>query len=145
MLSEVLQAIHFRSAIFRRSELTSWGFSVSCRDFATFHIVLKGRCCLEVNSVDGLTWLSAGDLVILPHGSAHTVRDSPVSRATRLEDLIVLGKTDHRGILRAGGSGLKTALVCGGFNPVLTALPPIIHLRGRRRRVEVWLQTTSIS
>jgi AraC-like DNA-binding protein len=150
VLSEVLQVVHFRSTILCRSELTApWGFSVVGRDFASFHIVLQGRCCLEVQSIDGLTWLSGGDLVILPHRSAHTVRDSPTSRASRLEHLVRDGQTDYRGILRAGGSGPKTVLVCGGFNfeepatnPLLIALPPIIHIRGRRRGIDAWLRTT---
>lgn len=149
-LSEVLQAARFHSTVLCRSEMMApWGFSVIGRDFAAFHIVLRGNCCLEVDSVDGLTWLSERDLVILPHGHAHVVRDSPTSPATRLEDLIADSKTDHRGLLRAGGRGPKTVLVCGGFrfedrtsNPLLAALPPMIHLRGRRPGVEAWLRTT---
>lgn len=149
-LSEVLQAARFRSTVLCRSELMApWGFSVIGRDYAGFHIVLRGKCCLEVDSVGGRTWLSEGDLVILPHGNAHVVRDSPTSPATRLEDLIVGGKTDRRGIIRVGGRGPKTVLVCGGFrfeeraaNPLLAALPPVIHLRGHRPGVEAWLRTT---
>jgi AraC-like DNA-binding protein len=149
-LSDVLQAIRFRSTVLCRSELmTPWGFSVIGRDFASFHIVLRGKCCLEVESVGGRTWLSEGDLVVLPHGNAHVVRDSPTSPATQLENLIADGTTDHRGILRAGGRGPKTILVCGGFhfeeratNPVLAALPAVLHLRGRRPGVEAWLRAT---
>ncbi len=149
-LSEVLQAARFHSTVLCRSELTApWGFSVIGRDFAAFHIVLRGKCCLEVDSVDGLTWLSERDLVILPHGHAHVVRDSPTSPTTQLEELIAESTRDHRGLLRAGGRGPKTVLVCGGFrfedrtsNPLLAALPPMIHLRGRRPGVEAWLRTT---
>jgi len=150
ILSEVLQAARFRSTLLCRSELRApWGFSVIGRDFATFHIVLRGKCCLEADSGGGRTWLSEGDLVILPHGNAHVVRDSPTSQATQLEDLIADGHSDHRGIVRAGGRGPKTVLVCGSLqfeeraaNPLLAALPPVIHLRGRRPGVEAWLRTT---
>jgi AraC-like DNA-binding protein len=148
--SEILQSVRFRSTVLCRSELMApWGFSVIGRDFASFHIVLRGKCCLEVDSISGRTWLCDGDLVILPHGNAHVVRDSPTSPATRLEDLVADGTTDHRGIVQAGGRGPKTLLVCGGFhfeerasNPLLAALPPMIHLRGRRPGVEAWLRTT---
>jgi len=149
-LSEILQAARFRTTLLCRSELMApWGFSVIGRDFATFHIVLRGKCCLEVASVGGPTWLSERDLVVLPHGNAHVVRDSPTSPATRLEDLIADGNTDPRGTVRAGGRGPKTVLVCGGFqfeeratNPLLAALPPVIHLRGRTPGVEAWIRTT---
>src|SRR5690348_3095083 len=88
-LSNVLQAVRFRGAIFCRSELTTpWGFSVMGRDFASFHLVTRGSYCLDVDDVEGRFWLSAGDLVILPLGNAHVVRDSPSSSATRLEELI---------------------------------------------------------
>ncbi len=149
-LSEVLQSVHFRSAVLCRSELSApWGFAVLARNFASFHIVLTGRCCLEVDSIGRKLWLARGDLVILPHGNAHVVRDSPGSAATRLEELIENGNAADVGTLRAGGGGPKTVLVCGGFdfeeratNPLLLALPPVIHLRGRRLSVEAWLRTT---
>ena len=147
-LSDVLQAVRFRRAIFCRSELTApWGFSVLGRDFATFHLVTRGKCCLDVDGVDGQVWLSAGDLVILPLGNAHVVRDSPSSFATRLEELIAAGSTKDYGTVRSGGGGKPTTLVCGGFqfddygtNPVRAGLPPVIHLRGHTRGVETWVR-----
>lgn len=146
-LSDVLQGVRFRRAIFCRSDLTApWGFSVLGRDFATFHLVTRGKCCVDVDGVDGRVWLSAGDLVILPLGNAHVVRDSPSSAATRLEELIAESSTKDHGTVRSGGGGKPATLVCGGFhfddrrtNPVLAGLPPVIHLRGQTRGVETWL------
>src|SRR5436309_14602926 len=112
-LSTVLQAVRFHGAIFCRSELTApWGFSVLGRDFASFHLVTRGRCCLDVDGVEGRFWLSAGDLVILPLGNAHVVRDSPSSPATRLEDLIAASSRKAHGPLRSGGGGKLQALLC---------------------------------
>ncbi len=148
-LSDLLRAARFRSIILCRSELRApWGFSVTGRDFATFHIVLRGRGYLDVDTVPEQKPLRAGDLVVLPHGNAHAVRDAPGSRVTRLEDLIQHAPTDDRGILRGGGRGRPTTLVCGGFrfeervgNPLLAALPSVIHLRGRSPGVNTWLRT----
>ncbi len=147
-LSDVLQAVRFRRAIFCRSELTApWGFSVLGRDFASFHLITRGTCCVDVDGVDDRLWMRAGDLVILPLGNAHVVRDSPASVATRLEELIAEGSTKHHGTVRGGGGGKPATLVCGGFhfddrriNPVLAGLPPVIHLRGHMRGVETWLR-----
>src|SRR5712691_8008014 len=146
-LSDILQSVRFRSAILCRSVLTApWGFSVVGRDFASFHFVTRGACCLDVDGVEGRFWLSAGDLVILPLGNAHVVRDSPSSSATRLEDLIAASLRKDHGTLRSGGGGKLTSLLCGGFhfddrtNPVLAGLPPVIHLRGRTNGVETWLR-----
>jgi AraC-like DNA-binding protein len=149
-LSEVLQAVRFRGVLFCRSELSApWGFSVLGREFASFHIVLRGKCCLDVDGLDDRFWLSEGDIVFLPAGHAHTVRDSPSSPATRLEELVAGGGIDARGTLRTGGGGAGTVLVCGGFqwedgatSPIVASLPPIIHLQGRTHGVDSWLRLT---
>ncbi|HJZ86601.1 MAG TPA: AraC family transcriptional regulator [Polyangia bacterium] len=149
-LGEVLQSVRFRSTVLCRAELSApWGFTVPRRDSAGFHIVLSGRCCLEAETVSGRLWLARGDLVILPHGSAHTVRDAPGSVAPQLEDMVARSQTEPGGRLHAGGGGVRTVLVCGGLdfeeratNPLLLALPPLIHLRGRRPSVEGWLNMT---
>jgi AraC-like DNA-binding protein len=149
-LSEVLQAVRFRGVLFCRSELSApWGFSVLSREFASFHIVLRGKCCLDVDGLDDRFWLSEGDIVFLPAGHAHTVRDSPSSPATRLEELVAGGGIDARGTLRTGGGGAGTVLVCGGFqwedganSPIGASLPPIIHLHGRTHGVDNWLRLT---
>jgi AraC-like DNA-binding protein len=111
--------------------------------------VTRGRCCLDVDGLDERFSLAEGDLVILPTGCAHTVRDSPSSQATRLEELVAEGGVDAHGTLRTGGGGAATVLVCGGFhwedratNPIVASLPPIIHLQGRAHGVDTWLQLT---
>src|SRR5207244_5531874 len=91
------------------------GFAVLGRDFATFHVVLRGGGFVEVDGVAGRTRLAEGDLVVLPHGSAHVVRDSPATPATRLEELIAGGAMDARGTLQSGGGGARSVLVGGGF------------------------------
>ena len=148
-LSDLLRTLRFRGALFCRSELSApWGFSVRGREFATFHLVTRGVCCLDVDGVADRLWLSRGDLVILPAGNAHAVRDSPTSRVARLEDLIA-GPGFDRGTLRGGGGGRTTVLVCGGFQyedrasePIVGSLPPVIHLRSRSRVVNNWLRLT---
>src|SRR5689334_18288846 len=48
-LSDVLASVRFRSALLCRSELKApWGFGISGRDFATFHLVLEGGGWLDV-------------------------------------------------------------------------------------------------
>src|SRR5262245_56679124 len=105
-LSEVLRGVRFRGVIFCRSELSApWGFSVVGREFASFHFVTRGRCCLDVDGLDDRFWLSEGDFVILSAGHVHSVRDAPTSSATRLEELIDKAGVDSRGTLRSGGGG----------------------------------------
>src|SRR5262249_44827447 len=111
-VSELLQVVHFRGMFICRSELSApWGFRMGGRDFANFHVLLMGTACLDLGPGDQRIWLSSGDLVVLPHGSHHTVRDSPSSKALKLEDLIATAKSYRRGTLRAGGDGMKSILL----------------------------------
>jgi AraC-like DNA-binding protein len=146
-LGGLLHAVRFRGAVMCKSALRApWGFAVEGREFASFHHVVRGSGWLEVEGVAGLLRLERGDLVVLPQGNAHVVRDAPSSPATKLEQLVATGEMDALGNLKAGGRGKETVLVCGGFhfdgprsNPVLAALPPVLHLRSDRRGA-AWLR-----
>jgi AraC-like DNA-binding protein len=148
VLSDVLHAVRFRGTVMCKSSLRApWGFAVEGRDFASFHHVVRGAAVLEVDGVPEVRWLRQGDLVVLPHGNAHVVRDAPGSRVTGLDVLAAEGEMDARGNLRGGGKGPETVLVCGGFhaddrraNPVLAALPAVLHLRSAGPNA-VWLRT----
>ena len=121
-VSEVLQVARFGGAFICREEIAApWGFEMGGRDFGNFYILLNGEACLEVGSGCQPIWLSAGDLVVLPRGNQHAMRDSP-------------------------RNGEKTVLLFGGFhfedrsaNPLLSILPDVIHLQGRRRGVDAWV------
>jgi AraC-like DNA-binding protein len=144
-LSDVLATVRFRSALLCRSEMTApWGFAVTGRDFATFHLVLEGGGFVDV--AGRRVRIDAGDLVILPRGNDHAVRDAPDSRVTRLEELISHGRSDARGTLHTGGGGPRTVIVCGAFHfeeptthPLLLGLPSVIHLR--TRTASQWVRT----
>jgi hypothetical protein len=123
-------------------------FSVLARDFASFHIVLRGRCVLEVDAAPESLALRQGQFVVLPRGNAHVVRDSPSSPVTLLEQLIAGSPLDARGTLRRRGRGEQTVLACGAFYfenprtvPIAQALPPVLHVQTRGRAVARWLRT----
>src|SRR5579872_6823035 len=147
-LADVLGEVRFRSTIFCRSDMTApWGFSVSGREIATFHFVERGACWLEVPEAAVQVPLSPGDVVILPHGHAHAMRDAPESAVTRLDDLVKEHHDATSGTLRFGGGGPGTTLTCGGFFfddrqalPFMPALPPVLHVRERGSRVGGWLR-----
>jgi AraC-like DNA-binding protein len=125
-VGEVLQGVRFGGAFICREEIAPpWGFEMGGRDFGNFYILLDGEACLEVGSRCQPIWLSAGDLVVLSRGNQHAMRDSPRSK---------------------GGNGEKTLLLFGGFqfedrsaNPLLSILPDVIHLQGRRPGIDAWV------
>ncbi len=148
-VADLLRLVHVRSTIYCRSEmLAPWGFRVEARDNASFHLLTEGAAWLGLDGVAEPIRLAAGDLVILPTGRAHELRDAPPSPAPPLEEILANHPVPN-GRLRYGGDGPRSALLCGGFaidgrqvHPLLASLPPVLHVRGRSGAPAPWLEDT---
>ena len=148
VLGDVLQSIHLHSTLYCRAKMGApWGFRVSGRKVASFHIVTGGMCWLTVEGTEEPVLLTEGDLVILPHGHAHTMTDHPKSPVTMLEDLKPKQPVTKNGIFYSMGQGAVTTLVCGGLeledystNPLYSILPAFIHMRSKDEYSIPWLQ-----
>jgi AraC-like DNA-binding protein/mannose-6-phosphate isomerase-like protein (cupin superfamily) len=148
VLSDLLSGLRVQSTVFCRSELRApWGFEVDAQETAAFHLVVSGAAWLEAEDFGRPLRLSAGDLVILSQGQAHTMRDDRTSRVTALDDLVSGWSGD--GPLRYGGAGPETELLCGGFvvdgaevSPLLASLPDVIRIEGRRGQPSERLEAT---
>jgi AraC family transcriptional regulator, alkane utilization regulator len=148
-VAQLLGLIRVRSTVYCRSVMRApWGFGVVARPVAAFHLVTGGSCWLEVEGEDQAVALGAGDLVILPRGSAHQVRSDPTAGIRLLDDILA----DHPvpdGRLSCGGSGPATTILCGGFvledqrlNPLLNRLPALVKVAGASGRPVPWLTST---
>jgi AraC family transcriptional regulator, alkane utilization regulator len=149
-VSEVLRLLRIRSTVYCRSIMGApWGFGVEAHGNPAFHVVTAGGCWLEVDGDPDQVALEAGDLVILPTGRRHWMRDEPDSPATELEEILALTPLDNHHRLHHGGSGRRTGLLCGGFaldgghaHPVLSALPAAYCIRGVDGQPVPWLAGT---
>ncbi|WP_424630674.1 AraC family transcriptional regulator [Bradyrhizobium sp. SYSU BS000235] len=101
--------------------------------WAPFHIVTDGRCVLHLTEPGRSIRLGTGDVVVLPHGSAHVVH----SEATSPQNCGPFGiqSRETRAILLKSNTDEEpdTQLVCGrlkfehaGQNLILAALPEAI-------------------
>ena len=148
VLADVIGSIHLYSTLYCRAKMGApWGFRVSRREVASFHLVTAGTCWLTIEGIDKPVLLTEGDLVILPHGHAHTMTDHPETPVTRLEDLVSMQPKDKDGIFSSGGRGAVTTLVCGGLqledhmiNPLFSILPAYIHIRSQNGQAIPWLR-----
>jgi AraC-like DNA-binding protein len=146
-VTELLSALTVQSSVYCMSELTApWGFRVDGANVAKFHLVLEGACWLRADGTESMR-LTVGDLVILPRGEGHVMSDEPGSAAPGLEALIAAYPLDSEARLRYGGGGQATRLLCGGFTlggpiraPLLSMLPPVLHLDAIATGVAAWLE-----
>jgi AraC-like DNA-binding protein len=146
-LSEALRAARVHSTVFCLSDLRApWGFHVESSPVAKFHLVLEGACELTLDGGEHAA-LEAGDLVLLPQGSGHTVRDGSDSSVCDLEELLA-DRMDGDGLrLYYGGSGQRTRLLCGGYtlagalpDGLLAMLTRIIRLNVVTSGLGRWLE-----
>jgi AraC-like DNA-binding protein len=162
VLTDVLETVRVVAACYGRLEATApWGIRVRPGEDAKFHVVLEGHARLVVEGVAEPIELSAGDIVALPHGHAHSLVDDPGVTLTPslltdpsvtaqpLEELLVCRPRGDNSVLRVGGGGQSSTIVSGRFrfedrrnNPLLSVLPPVITLRGEMGKSVRWLEPT---
>jgi AraC-like DNA-binding protein len=148
VLSDVLRAVRLTGAVYYDFELSSpWvAEAPASREIAAkvmpqsqrvieYHVVARGSCWGHAVGEDPMR-LSEGDLIIFPQGDAHVLSSAPGMRST--PDMSVFAKpaTALPIMFELGGGGAERArLVCGflgcdehPYNPLLAALPRVIHL-----------------
>jgi AraC-like DNA-binding protein len=135
-LSGVLKPVSIQGKIYCYSELSApWALSFPKKDDALFHLFEKGKCFLMHANEEKAVTVDQGDLVIFPNGLAHVLADSPDTSAVSFLKLI-RGLKDPTSVVRYGGGGEQTRLMCGTFeletgkdNALLRVLPEVMHIR----------------
>jgi len=148
VLDATLDQLRLEGAIFFRSELTE-AFAFESTPLALadalhpgaqrlilFHIVARGSCWVAGD--DGERhWAGQGDVIVLPYGDRHTIGGAAPAEAVPIVTLLDPLPWDSIPVLRHGGGGTPTDLVCGYlysghplFDPAMRALPPVfvVHL-----------------
>ena len=143
-LSLLLEDISLSGAEFFECRAAApWALEVNAADRAGFHIVVSGQAQLESDTDETLS-LTAGDIVILPGGARHRLRDAQEN--CEIIDLATQQKKYPAQVMRFGGNGRQTRLISGHvkFNmelarPLIDALPPVLHLQSISDRPPTWL------
>lgn len=148
-IGEALRFVQMSGIFYCPSELTEpWGLRLpSMGDCVWFHAVTAGVCNLEV---EGETLaVRAGDLVIVPHGSGHRAWGAEPAPTPDVFDLPHDYYGDKYALLRHGGGGERTHVVCGGIRfehpaarHLIEALPAVIHIEASKSTRSDWMQAT---
>lgn len=132
-LSTVLEAVRLKAVVYSKFPLSApWGVDVIADTNSQFWRLVSGSC--TVGSPDGQSIeLAEGDLVFIPHGSAHWIADQATSLRMPSPEFV---KARREGIPVFNGDGNITMLIAGHFefdyqllHPFLKDLPSIIHIR----------------
>jgi AraC-like DNA-binding protein len=113
-----------------------------------YHLMAKGSCFAALAGSASVV-LAEGDIVMFPQGDAHVMSSTPGLRARQDDsDWIFSTRSDpkpiavsyHDGVLRPGAAvpveEARNIVICGfigcdlkPFNPLIAALPRLLHLR----------------
>jgi len=148
VLSDVLSAVRLTGAVYFDFDLSSpWvAETPPAREIAAtvmpgaqrvieYHVIAQGACWGHAVGQEPFR-MQEGDLFVLPQGDAHVLSSAPGMRGTPDLSKFARRSTPLPLVYEMGGGGPERArLVCGflgcderPFNPLLTALPPVIHL-----------------
>lgn len=149
-LADLLRGVRMAGMFYCPSFLSEpWGLSLPPMPHCLwFHVVTSGHGTLVVADDDPIEFRS-GDLMLIPHGTGHQAWGAERAPTPNVLRLPHDNLTDHYGVLRHGGGGERTDLVCGGVRfehpaakSLLGALPRVIHLRGDQIPRGDWLHRT---
>ena len=135
-LGEALHFLRMNGAFYCRSELTApWGLTLPpMPGYLWFHVVTAGALLARGRRRRAAP-ARPGDLALVPHGEGHVLRSEPGAPAPGILDLEREQVSDRYEILRHGGGGAPTTLICGAVRfdhpaarHLVAVLPAAIHV-----------------
>jgi len=160
-LSAALNSVRMTGAIFFNAVCTApWGFAVpplkrvahalapGTERLVSYHLVTEGKAMVRFDN-DNEVPVAAGDIVIIPHGDAHTVTNGSPSRLIHTVESLGEYLAGTLSTMQVGGGGEVTHFVCGYFGCdrhadrlFLAGLPQMIRINIRGDAAGEWLETS---
>lgn len=149
-LGEALHFLRMSGTFYCRSEFSApFGLALPLiPDSLMFHVVTTGRCWLELDGMDPRQ-LHPGDLALVPHGAGHRLTSEPGAHTEALFDLTREQVSERYEVLRLGGGGTETSMICGAVafdhpaaRQLVSLLPRVICIDAWSAPQSEWLQGT---
>jgi AraC-like DNA-binding protein len=159
VLSEVLKVVRLQGAMYLNAEFSSpWSFKAThssniARYVAPggghviiYHLLTRGKASARL--IDGeRVALTAGDIVIFPHGDPHIMENGPPIKAMDYSQDMAHILSNGLKLWRVGGGGEVTQFVCGYMaceprlsQVFLSGLPPLFKVNIRNDASGRWLE-----
>jgi AraC-like DNA-binding protein len=149
-LGEALHTLHLAGTFYCRSELTQpWGLAMPAMPGCVwFHALLSGRCDLVADSLSPVA-LAPGGFALITKGQGHVLRTGPSVATPDVLDLPHEMAGERYALLRYGGGGAASTLICGvvrfhhhAAHDLIRLLPPIICVDSLASLESDWMQST---
>ena len=158
-LSEILKVVQLNGAIFFNARFTApWcvespaeaslaqTLGLGAERVLLYHYMVDGSCLVTLEGMAPRR-LSAGDVIVFPHGDAHTMASSMGEQPQQMDAQAILRERPK--VLHFGGGGEVTRFICGYmvcdprlFQPVLAALPRVVTVNLRGVAQARWLEAS---
>src|SRR3954453_22910866 len=149
-LGEALHALRLSGAFSCASDFTEpWGLTLPpLPGHRWFHVETSGRFALDLGDGQSTT-LHSGDLALVTQGAGHRLGSDTAAPAPGILDLPREEVSDHYEVLRHGGGGALTRMMCGAVRfdhpaarNLVALLPEIIFLDATSTPDVSWMQGT---
>jgi AraC-like DNA-binding protein len=158
--SETLRVVRLIGAIFINAKFTApWCYQSQqagsiahllepgAERLVIWHLITEGECYCELEGAAPLR-LTAGEIVVFPHGDAHRMSSEPGLPPAKGSSLdVVLARRPRQ--LTYGGGGATTRLLCGYLGcdaplarMLLAGLPAVVRVNVRGSNAGLWLESS---
>ncbi|MBX3463966.1 MAG: AraC family transcriptional regulator [Planctomycetes bacterium] len=161
-LSEVLKALHLEAGLFLEAEFTApWCIDSapgkddvrhilpSAEHVAIYHLLVDGTCRTRLPDEGTVLELTAGDLLMFPHGDGHLLGSDLSRTPVPAEKLAQPSPTGGLARIVHGGGGARTRFICGYLacdsrlcRPLLGALPRLLRVALGQHQGAAWILGT---
>lgn len=158
-LSDVLRVFTLEGGVFLDAQFSApWAImsQVEPQDLRTalpksahilaYHYIAEGQPLLQIADRKPIR-LSAGEIVLLPRNTVHTLSSASGLKPIDAGPLVSPPEGGGLASIRCGGGGEVTQIVCGyigceaGRHPLIDALPQALRLNVREWEAGAWVET----
>jgi AraC-like DNA-binding protein len=112
-----------------------------------FHVVTQGQFWLETATGDPHE-LGAAGFGLVPHGNGHVLRSEPGAPVRSIDSLPMQTISDRYDVLRHGGGGPRTTLICGAVrlnhpaaHDLVALMPDVLYVDSHGPLESEWMHT----
>ena len=160
-LSDVLRVIRLKGGVFLHAEFTApWCIvsQITGEDFGRrlqgaehlvlYHYVVEGHLRAQIPNREPVA-IEAGEVLILPYNDRHLLGSHLDLPPVPAKQVVRVPPDGGLAVIRHGGGGEKTRVVCGYLgcdrthgNPLTSALPPIVRFDARKGSVAALMKSS---